>query len=211
MKIKPVAALLWLAMSGTTQAALHDRGSGLIYDDVLNVTWLQDANYAKTSGYDGDGLMSWDAAKGWASNLVFAGHDDWRLPKVVDTGTPGCNWGTSGTDCGSNVDPASGEMAFMYFINLSNADDLFVNAGPFNNLQKYSYWYGDASIAPAYAGEVWAFTNFGGIQYEDPPELEFYAWAVRDGDVAPIPEPETYAMMLAGLALVGAAARRRRN
>jgi hypothetical protein len=31
------------------------------------------------------------------------------------------------------------------------------------------------------------------------------------GDVlAPIPEPETYALMLAGLALVGAAARRRK-
>ena len=31
-------------------AALYDRGEGLIYDDVLDITWLQDANYAMTSG-----------------------------------------------------------------------------------------------------------------------------------------------------------------
>lgn len=47
-----------IAASGGAQAALHDRGGGLLYDDVLNVTWLQDANYAMTSGYDADGRTS---------------------------------------------------------------------------------------------------------------------------------------------------------
>jgi hypothetical protein len=37
-----------------------------------------------------------------------------------------------------------------------------------------------------------------------------YAWAVRDGDVAAVPEPETYALMLAGLGLVGFMARRKK-
>ena len=44
------------------------------------------------------------------------------------------------------------------------------------------------------------------------------AWAVHDGDVGPafsaisaIPEPETYAMLLAGLGLVGFMARRRKD
>jgi hypothetical protein len=49
-------------------AALWDRGGGLIYDDELQITWLQDANYAKTAGYDGDGLMSWGEATTWAAN-----------------------------------------------------------------------------------------------------------------------------------------------
>jgi hypothetical protein len=37
--------------------------------------------------------------------------------------------------------------------------------------------------------------------------------AVRDGDVAvtPVPEPETYAMMLVGLGLIGGIARRRKQ
>jgi hypothetical protein len=47
-----------LGVSSITYAALWDRGGGLIYDDVLNITWLQDANYAKTSGYDADGRMT---------------------------------------------------------------------------------------------------------------------------------------------------------
>ena len=42
---------LALALGSPVRAALIDRGGGLIYDDALNVTWLQDANYAKTSGF----------------------------------------------------------------------------------------------------------------------------------------------------------------
>lgn len=53
---------------GTAQAALIDRSGGMLYDDVLNITWLQDANYAKTSGYDADGKSSWAAANTWAAN-----------------------------------------------------------------------------------------------------------------------------------------------
>ncbi len=215
MKIKPVAALLWFAVSGTAQAALHDRGGSLIYDDVLNVTWLQDANYGAGSIYDDgldttDGRMTWDNAKAWVERLSYGGFDDWRLPTVVDMGPPGCDWSSGGTDCGQNPVPESGEMAYMYYVNLGNIEGAaLANVGPFINLQNYSYWYSTASAAPAYPGEVWAFTNYGGIQYEDPPDLDFHAWAVRDGDVAAVPEPETYAMMLVGLGLVGAAARRR--
>ena len=30
--------------SGASHATLFDRGGGLLYDDVLNITWPQDAN-----------------------------------------------------------------------------------------------------------------------------------------------------------------------
>jgi hypothetical protein len=37
----PLAALsLGLILALPAQAALHDRGGGLIYDDVLKITWL---------------------------------------------------------------------------------------------------------------------------------------------------------------------------
>lgn len=58
----------WLS-NGAAQAALNDRGGGLLYDDVLKVTWLQDAKYAKTSDYDGDVNMNWSDAKTCASSL----------------------------------------------------------------------------------------------------------------------------------------------
>ncbi len=38
------------AVSQSTHAALIDRGNGLIYDTVLNVTWMQDVALARTLG-----------------------------------------------------------------------------------------------------------------------------------------------------------------
>ena len=47
------------AANAVVQAALFDHGNGLIYDDVLDITWLQDANYEQTSSNDADGRMNW--------------------------------------------------------------------------------------------------------------------------------------------------------
>ena len=59
-----LAMILVFGVAGTVNAELHDRGGGLIYDDVLNITWLQDANYGAGSIYDNgdsitDGRMTW--------------------------------------------------------------------------------------------------------------------------------------------------------
>jgi len=59
------------------QAELIDRGNGLIYDDVLNITWTQDASLGVTSG-----LHTWDRAVEWVDGLMFQGFDDWRLPSM---------------------------------------------------------------------------------------------------------------------------------
>jgi len=144
------------------QATLYDRGGGLIYDDVLNVTWLQDANYAKTSGYDADGRMTWDQAMAWVADLSYhdsargVTYDDWRLPHFVDTGAPGCDYAYTGTDCGYNVQTTSSgavysEMASLFYDTLGNkgyftpaatpqAGFGLTNAGPFQNFQNYTYW-----------------------------------------------------------------------
>jgi hypothetical protein len=44
-KASTLALLAGMVFTGSAQATLLDRGNGLIYDDVLNITWLQDANY----------------------------------------------------------------------------------------------------------------------------------------------------------------------
>jgi hypothetical protein len=76
--------ILALALSASARATLFDRGGGMIYDDVLNITWLQDANYALTSGYPSwNGRMQFDAANAWAAQLVYGGYADWRLPTVA--------------------------------------------------------------------------------------------------------------------------------
>ena len=50
-------------------AASFDRGGGLIFDSDLNIIWLQDANYAKTSGYetginDNQDVFAWAVHRG---------------------------------------------------------------------------------------------------------------------------------------------------
>jgi hypothetical protein len=79
------AALLaaGMGLAGGASAALIVRPGGMVYDTDLNITWLRDANYAKTSGYDADGLMNWTAATTWAANLSYGGYDDWQLPTTL--------------------------------------------------------------------------------------------------------------------------------
>lgn len=94
-KIRFAVRLLAAGVSGVAQAALQGRdlnGSAgsfeAYYDTVLDITWLADANYAQTSGYDADGLMNWATANTWAANLSFYNpatnqtYADWRLPTV---------------------------------------------------------------------------------------------------------------------------------
>lgn len=61
----------------------HDNGDGTVTDRASGLTWAQidsgDAAFAAGVPHAG-GAMDWDEARDWAAGLVFAGHDDWRLP-----------------------------------------------------------------------------------------------------------------------------------
>ena len=93
-------------------------------------------------------------------------------------------------------------MGHMYFSN---------NLALVTNLQSDVYWSGTA-YAPVPGVLAWQFDNYFGVQSVNSQTRESYAWAVRPGDVAaPIPEPETCAMLLAGLGLLGVVAKRRRR
>ena len=49
---------------GSANASLQTRAGGqAYYDDVLNVTWVADANLPTTSGYEPDGQMTWAEAQ----------------------------------------------------------------------------------------------------------------------------------------------------
>lgn len=178
------------------------------FDDVLGITWLADANYAQTSGYDQDGLMTWRVAQAWVAALNSAnylGVSDWRLPAVTDTGNPYCgDVAYAGTDCGFNVDLATGELAHLFHSTLGNiagydssgiptgCEPCLVNVGPFSNVQPSQYWYGTRGplLGPpgsnSYGG--WAFSFYNGAQHSNIFGWT-YAWAVRAGDIAPVPVP----------------------
>lgn len=231
--------VLAAGLSGAAHAALQGRdlnGSAgsfeAYYDTDLDVTWLADANYAKTSGYDADGQMTWADANTWAAQLSFYNPltnetiDNWRLPTTTDTGTPGCDFAYGGTDCGYNVDPASSEMAHLYYVTLgnqsyytttgaysgaydggSNLASTLDNVGPFINFQSFHYWSGTEFAADPLG--AWVIYTLTGYQHGYNKANSLYALAVSPGDVAAVPEAETYALMLVGLGLIGWRARRR--
>lgn len=136
--------------AGTSNAILWDRGDGMIYDDVLEITWLQNANLAATETFGVPGMyphgyMDWNTAQNWIAAMNAAnykGYNDWRLPRTVDGPFV---WGYNGTTtAGYNI--TSSEMGYMYYVNLDNLgyydkngdapqqDWGLKNTGPFNNL-----------------------------------------------------------------------------
>jgi len=193
---------------------VSDPDAFYLYDTTLDVTWLRNAN--------ANGAMNWFTANAWANSLATGSGtdaiDDWRLPTMTDTSTPGCNFSYGGTDCGYNPTTSSSEMASLYFNTLGNKslyntsgiyqpDFGLKNVGSFQNMRSYYYWLG-AVYDRDYS--MWEFDTITGLQTTGHYSETLYAMAVRRGDVlAAVPEPETYAMMLTGLALVGALSRRR--
>lgn len=180
---------------------MYDRGNGLIYDDVFDITWLQNANYAATSGYSAnnavgsvdsygniqpDGRMSLSAAKTWASQLVYDGYNDWRLPstKVDVTGNGitsselgymfynylGNPIGGASPNNESFFDTASGQMKSFY--NLRS--EWYPNTQPM-------YWFRDPS---RWGSGAHYFNMSNGLQGDTMFDgYSYFAWAVRDGDV----------------------------
>ena len=230
------AAAAMVALTGAAQAALVDRGGGMIYDTTRNITWLADMNYASTSGYatanaggtgsnqiQASGRMGWDAAVAWAAQLVYGGFSDWRLPTL----------NPADTTCSNNLNPGrgfpnqyygtgctGGELSGLFVTDLGNkanesvlnqvgdTAEQIANLALFSNVQSYVYWSG-TGYAPD-ASYAWSFyTNFGSQSF-DGKNFAFYAVAVRPGDVtASVPEPQTLALVLLALGATAVARRRR--
>ncbi len=201
-----LVSFISLIVSTSVSCALIDRGNGLIYDDVLDVTWLQNANFSESA-------LTHSSAISWAEQLDFAGFDDWRLPTLNFSLGPNSTKSAYQFSCGSapkdgryNMD-ASGcdfgwtstsvfhELAHLFYYSLGNIasvsstglwqnDVALTNHGPFSNIQLDFYWYGND-----YNDESgFVFTTEKGTQFIESKTTELYAWALRDGDVINLPE-----------------------
>jgi len=179
------------ALSFSTNASLVPVLNGqAYYDDVLDMTWLTDANYAKTSGYDLFGHLTWADANAFIDSLNDANYltfNDWRLPNMDINGdnviTP--NFDEPRTDA---------ELKYLntdYSINRSSPEA----AEPFTNLQPMRYW--SSTLQPPSGDAAFALDfsysptpgNFNGNRPGSALLTEkLPVWVVRSGNsVVPIP------------------------
>lgn len=208
-----------MGLAGSASATLMDRGGGLIYDDVLNITWLQDASYAKTSGFDADGFMSWADANAWATGLSYFDSmrnvtwTDWRLPwasvsagagpiTTLPVGQP-CT-GAGGAD---ELACRDDEMAYMFYYNLDGtfmvpeAGTQIGDGVTLNNIEPTVYYWSGTEFD---SGIAWNFTfGDGGLLSFGVKSVQRSAWAVRPGDVAAAPEPASLLLIGAGMLALG--------
>lgn len=204
---QPFVLALALAMgvlvSVPARATLFDRGNGLIYDDVLDITWTQNANLWGTTG-------TWSSALAWADGLSFGGFDDWRLATISSTSPTG-----SAFDCSSGTAAAcaaaGNELGFMYYHNMDGSGDnrgtQTVDGVALNNVQ-FFYWSG--TEFNFFGAWNFVFVHGGQGAHVKNSITSNTAWAVRPGDVFVVPVPATWLLLGAGLAGLGFGRRRGR-
>lgn len=211
-------------VAGNLDADLSN-GYEVFYDTVLDITWLADANYAKTSGFDTDGAMDWSKAMSWAANLEYFGNADWRLPhfdpvngvRVIDY--PSSYDGS--TDAGYNITSPRNELAYMYYVNLglkasispAGVPDFTAGvSGPVQavpgvvgafvkNLRPNMYWTDVVANDTLKAWGLWTTFPVAGAQGYDYRYNDHYAWAVTEGDAFKLvsntpPVPEPSALWM---------------
>jgi hypothetical protein len=194
-------SVLALGASSATHAALIDRGGGLIYDTDLDITWLSDASAS--------GFIDWYDAITWAANFSYydgvrdVTYTDWRLPKAD-------------TVCGIAYNCTGSEMGHLFYVELGGVAGQSIttthnsNYSLFQNIQIDGYhWTGNEYDF----SDAWGFYfGLGGQNYDMKTYSDYYAWAVRDGDVAgmsAVPIPAAFWLFGSGLlGLIGVARRR---
>jgi len=221
-----MTALPLFIAAGSAQAALIDRGGGLIYDTTLNITWLQNANPIAGSIYDdgwssADGRTSFPNAQAFAASYSYVGngvtYSDWRLPRGYDIGAPGSP---------SYLDPPGpGQPGYAGPVGVGcewqfNLYDCGFNMAPLSNELVHLFYVDLGNLAmadtnaiyrPGISGVNWGlvntgpFTNFQnyvywvGIINAADPTMEWRHFYTDNGRMSwrLVEEPDTYAMLVA--------------
>ena len=180
------AGLAMMCVAGATApvtAELLDRGGGLIYDDVLNITWLQDANYAATDitvdrvseiiaeiGTVGghtlvssdfrfgpsEDRLNWWGAVAWAQSLEFGGFHDWRLPSMDVDGDMLVVDGSSA----SEAVVRDNEYAYMFYQNLGGTGKSVETGGTGGTPITGDVTIGSVSLRNIQTLAYWSATDF---------------------------------------------------
>lgn len=106
-------------------------------------------------------------------------------------------------------------MGHLWYIELGNSFGQPINTAGFQNLRftpSESYTSGTETGQDGFAYSYVFYSSGDGLQFTQSKAAAQYAMLVRDGDVmAAVPEPETYALMLGGLATLAVKRRQLRR
>jgi hypothetical protein len=169
-------------------------GFEAFYDTSLDITWLnkQEVHYP----------LDWNYSQEWASKQVIFSISQWRLPRMLGNNFERsfCNYGVN-TNCGYKSNPATSELAHLYFDTLGvpgwpESGLGLTNIGPFTDILPNVYWMEDSDLSSF----AWRFDFNNGYQDTYNKIQGGSVWLVHNGDVSPVPEPAGTAYLLLGLA-----------
>lgn len=221
-----VQDLTWMR-DGNLFKTQYDADDGVVADIIAAVPTITGARGTHTV-VTGDfntfyGSMTWYGAMAWVEwlgSIGYAGANDWRLPAIIDTDAPGCDFAYVGTDCGYNVDTATGELAHLWYDTLDNIAECdtsgkcpqpgwgLTNTGPFGSSLQYAYWPGTE-----HQGFAWFFRADKGFQNMLPKGGFMHGWAVRPGQIgaSEAPLPGTAVLLALGFGALSLSRRARRR
>lgn len=172
----------------------------MVYDRDRNITWLADANLAKTKtfgvkGINPNGSMSWTKAQTWIAhmnNANYLGHHDWRLPRTPQGDEDrDCSIHTVRLQQGSGYHCKASELGELFYRELggvagSTLERTHVReAELFRNFQPYLYW-SEADARQSKVG-AWTFSFGNGFQGTNFFSNAIYVIPVFDGEDAGSP------------------------
>lgn len=201
------------------------------YDTALDITWLKNANLAASNTFGVQGIapfagpMPWNVANAWIAAMnseMYLGYNGWRLPTIGPLNgvayTQCCSGFDGRFDFGYNITSGQSELAYMYYVNLDNLG-LFDVSGNiqsgsgsiddplnpyddnlFDDIRWGWYWSGSPNIP---GNSIMVFDMANGEQTAQYVGDNKFAWVVHPGEIgAPIPEPNTFTLSLAGIGLL---------
>lgn len=198
-----ISSSIYIFLSSPSFASLIDNGGGLIYDDVLNITWAQPETTVKT----------WEDSNAWVATLTLGGVSGWRLPyaSVAEGSGPLAN----PVDCSAATELScrDNELGYMFYHNLSgtsgngilSSNDPDLNLFP--ALQDAFYFSGTERDTD----NVWVYSTGIGAYGSWPKNgVSNFAWAVHAGNVTTVPVPAAVSLFGSGLlGLIGISRRKR--